>query len=78
MATFVATVTFTEQGVKTIRETTRRAASFKTAAMVPGPVRRAAAVRGARCRNGNFGNALSGFARERENTNGASFHGVGS
>lgn len=32
MATFVATVNFTEQGVKSVRETTRRAASFKAAA----------------------------------------------
>jgi uncharacterized protein with GYD domain len=32
MATFVATITFTDQGVKSIRETTRRAASFKAAA----------------------------------------------
>ena len=32
MATFAATVKFTEQGVKAIRETTGRAAAFKTAA----------------------------------------------
>lgn len=32
MATFVATITFTDQGLKSIRETTRRAASFKAAA----------------------------------------------
>ena len=31
MATFVATITFTDQGLKSIRETTRRAASFKAA-----------------------------------------------
>jgi uncharacterized protein with GYD domain len=32
MATFAATVKFTEQGIKTIGETTRRAAAFKNAA----------------------------------------------
>jgi uncharacterized protein with GYD domain len=32
MATFMATITFTEQGLKTIRETTRRAASLRSAA----------------------------------------------
>lgn len=32
MATFVATVKFTEQGIKTVRESTRRAAAFKSAA----------------------------------------------
>lgn len=32
MATFMATITFTDQGIKTIRDTTRRAASFKAAA----------------------------------------------
>ena len=32
MATFVATITFTEQGIKSIRETSRRAATFKAAA----------------------------------------------
>jgi uncharacterized protein with GYD domain len=32
MAKFVATVSFTEQGVKSVRETTRRATAFKAAA----------------------------------------------
>jgi uncharacterized protein with GYD domain len=32
MENFMATVAFTEQGIKTIRETTRRAASFKNIA----------------------------------------------
>jgi uncharacterized protein with GYD domain len=32
MATFVSTITFTEQGIKSVRDTTRRAASFKAAA----------------------------------------------
>ena len=32
MAKFVATVKFTEQGIKTVNETTRRAAAFKSAA----------------------------------------------
>ena len=32
MATFVATITFTDQGIKSIRETARRAATFKAAA----------------------------------------------
>lgn len=32
MPTFVATITFTEQGSKSIKDTTRRAASFKSAA----------------------------------------------
>jgi uncharacterized protein with GYD domain len=32
MARFVATIRFTEQGIKSVRETTRRAASFKAAA----------------------------------------------
>src|SRR5436190_5655681 len=32
MATFITTVKFTEQGVKSIRDTTKRAASFKSAA----------------------------------------------
>jgi uncharacterized protein with GYD domain len=32
MATFMATITFTDQGIKSIRETTRRAAAFKAAA----------------------------------------------
>ena len=32
MARFVATVRFTDQGIKSIRETTQRAAAFKTAA----------------------------------------------
>lgn len=32
MATFAATVKFTEQGSKAVRETTRRAATFKAAA----------------------------------------------
>jgi uncharacterized protein with GYD domain len=32
MATFVSTIKFTEQGIKTIKETTKRAASIKAAA----------------------------------------------
>jgi uncharacterized protein with GYD domain len=32
MATFVATIRFTEQGIKSVHETTRRAAAFKAAA----------------------------------------------
>ena len=32
MPRFVATIQFTDQGIKTIQETTRRAASFKAAA----------------------------------------------
>jgi uncharacterized protein with GYD domain len=32
MATFVSTIKFTEQGIKAIRETTKRAASIKAAA----------------------------------------------
>jgi uncharacterized protein with GYD domain len=32
MARFVATITFTEKGIASIRETTRRAASFQSAA----------------------------------------------
>jgi uncharacterized protein with GYD domain len=32
MATFVSTVKFTEQGIKTIKETTKRSASIKAAA----------------------------------------------
>jgi uncharacterized protein with GYD domain len=32
MATFITTVQFTEQGIKTIRDTCDRAAAFKTAA----------------------------------------------
>jgi uncharacterized protein with GYD domain len=32
MQTFVATIKFTEQGIKSIHDTTRRAAAFKAAA----------------------------------------------
>jgi len=32
MATFIATIQFTEQGIKDIRDTTKRASSIKTAA----------------------------------------------
>lgn len=32
MATFVSTIKFTEQGIKTIKDTTKRAASIKAAA----------------------------------------------
>ncbi len=32
MATFISTIKFTEQGVKSVAETTKRAAAFKTAA----------------------------------------------
>lgn len=31
MATFIATIRFTEQGIQSVRETTRRAAAFKAA-----------------------------------------------
>ena len=31
MATFITTIRFTEQGIKSIRETTKRAAAFKSA-----------------------------------------------
>jgi uncharacterized protein with GYD domain len=32
MATFLATIRFTEQGLKTVRDTTKRASAFKAAA----------------------------------------------
>jgi uncharacterized protein with GYD domain len=32
MATFLSTIKFTEQGIKNVRDTTRRAAAFKSAA----------------------------------------------
>ena len=37
MAMFVATIRFAEQGIQSVRETTKRAAAFKTAAKIRKP-----------------------------------------
>ena len=86
MASFVATIRFTEQGIQAVHETTRRTAAFKGAAKKLGLKVTEAywclgsydgllAVRSARCRDSYVRHAVAERSRQCADANRPGIHG---